>query len=341
LEATGASDSEFSLDVALPVTTLEVQIAVKDSNAQAVSGANLTIGGERNAQLLTDVLGEAKWLTTVGKSTATLQLTFEARFGAYLARSTQTINLTLGQKTSLNLELRLLQIDPGTLRWQFATGGAIEQPPALGSDGTIYVGSRDRKLYAINPNGTERWSYTTGAEVIASPVVREDGSVLVSSSDNTITALEPTGTRRWVYTGTHPFELAPSVAFDGSLYAVDGAGTLHAISSGGQPLWSANLGVAKAVPVVASDGAVVVGTETGLSLFNSDGSVRFVATLAAKVLSMALDAESRIYAMLENGKLVRLSKTAQFISEQTYANSQSGDFKHHTQSQPWWDVCIW
>ncbi len=39
---------------------------------------------------------------------------------------------------------------PGTVLWEFETGGAIVfSSPAIGSDGTIYVGSHDKKLYAI------------------------------------------------------------------------------------------------------------------------------------------------------------------------------------------------
>ena len=39
---------------------------------------------------------------------------------------------------------------PGTVLWEFETGGAIGlSSPAIGSDGTVYVGSFDNKLYAI------------------------------------------------------------------------------------------------------------------------------------------------------------------------------------------------
>ncbi len=47
---------------------------------------------------------------------------------------------------------------PGTLKWSYATGGGIYSSPAVGPDGTIYVGSRDFSLYAINPDGTLKWS---------------------------------------------------------------------------------------------------------------------------------------------------------------------------------------
>ena len=33
--------------------------------------------------------------------------------------------------------------------WEFETGSYVWSSPAIGSDGTVYVGSRDKKLYAI------------------------------------------------------------------------------------------------------------------------------------------------------------------------------------------------
>ena len=38
---------------------------------------------------------------------------------------------------------------PGTVLWEFETGGDVDSSPAIGSDGTVYVGSYDNKLYAI------------------------------------------------------------------------------------------------------------------------------------------------------------------------------------------------
>jgi len=46
---------------------------------------------------------------------------------------------------------------PGTVLWEFETGGSVESSPAIGPDGTVYVGSAtadpfapaDKKLYAI------------------------------------------------------------------------------------------------------------------------------------------------------------------------------------------------
>jgi len=44
----------------------------------------------------------------------------------------------------------------------FSSGDRIYSSPAIGSDGTIYVGSYDSNLYAINPDGSLKWKYSTG-----------------------------------------------------------------------------------------------------------------------------------------------------------------------------------
>ena len=37
----------------------------------------------------------------------------------------------------------------GVKLWEFETGSSVASSPAIGSDGTVYVGSMDDKLYAI------------------------------------------------------------------------------------------------------------------------------------------------------------------------------------------------
>src|SRR5438093_6247735 len=71
----------------------------------------------------------------------------------------------------------------GTLRWKFATGGKVRSSPAVGDDGTIYVGSLDGGLYAVKPDGIARWKITTGGAVYSSPAVASDGTIYVGSSD--------------------------------------------------------------------------------------------------------------------------------------------------------------
>jgi hypothetical protein len=49
-----------------------------------------------------------------------------------------------------SLDKNLYAVNPdGTQKWAFTTGGPINSSPALGPDGTVYVGSDDGKLYAV------------------------------------------------------------------------------------------------------------------------------------------------------------------------------------------------
>src|SRR5580704_3776528 len=49
---------------------------------------------------------------------------------------------------------KLVAINPdGTEKWAYAIRSEIKSSPAVGADGTIYFGGRDRRLHAINPSG--------------------------------------------------------------------------------------------------------------------------------------------------------------------------------------------
>jgi len=63
--------------------------------------------------------------------------------------------------------------------------------PAIGSDGTVYVGSRDKKLYAINgKSGVKLWEFETGNIVMSSPAIGSDGTVYVGSFDKKLYAIK-------------------------------------------------------------------------------------------------------------------------------------------------------
>ena len=46
---------------------------------------------------------------------------------------------------------------PGTVLWEFKMGNALYSSPAIGADGTIYVGSFDNKVYAIKGPSKSPW----------------------------------------------------------------------------------------------------------------------------------------------------------------------------------------
>src|SRR5438067_1255322 len=93
------------------------------------------------------------------------------------------------------------------VKWKFKTERVIEawfSSPTVFDD-TVYFGSDDRYLYALNAlTGELKWKFKTGDVVYSSPAVA-DGAVYVGSHDGYLYALDTkTGEERW------KFKTAPS-----------------------------------------------------------------------------------------------------------------------------------
>ena len=68
----------------------------------------------------------------------------------------------------------------------------IDSSPAIGSDGTVYIGSEDTNLYALNPNGSQQWAFNAGCAIDSSPSLGSDGSVYVGSANGLFAIAWPT-----------------------------------------------------------------------------------------------------------------------------------------------------
>src|SRR3989339_325917 len=85
------------------------------------------------------------------------------------------------------------------LKWKFLTGAEIYSSPAIGIDGTVYVGSLDSYLYAIYPDGTLKWKYKTNWFVYSSPAIDKEETIFFGSWDNYLHAVNSVGTLKWKY----------------------------------------------------------------------------------------------------------------------------------------------
>ena len=117
----------------------------------------------------------------------------------------------------------------GTLKWTYATGGGIKSSPAIGYDGTIYVGSRDHNLYAIKPDGILKWLYTTGGEISAPATIGHDGTIYVGSHDRKLYALNSDGTLKCEYNAGGVIASSPAIGPDGIIYVGSSNGRLNAL----------------------------------------------------------------------------------------------------------------
>src|SRR5205085_12660553 len=57
--------------------------------------------------------------------------------------------------------------------------------PSVAPDGTIYVGSENRNLYAINPaDGSIKWTYTADNDIYTVPAIDAAGNLYFSVLNN-------------------------------------------------------------------------------------------------------------------------------------------------------------
>ena len=96
----------------------------------------------------------------------------------------------------------------------------MRSSPAIGSDGTVYVGSEDNKLYAINgKSGVKLWGFETGGGVYSSPAIGSDGTVYVGSGDKKLYAINgKSGVKLWEFETGLCVSSSPAIGSDGTVY---------------------------------------------------------------------------------------------------------------------------
>jgi len=98
-------------------------------------------------------------------------------------------------------------------------GNFVRCSPAVGRDGTVYVGSQDWKLYAINgKTGDGKWAYRTPLYVNSSPAIGADGNIYVGSYGSKFFSLTTTGRRNWVFDAPAGIHSSPAIGPDGTIY---------------------------------------------------------------------------------------------------------------------------
>lgn len=96
-------------------------------------------------------------------------------------------------------------INPTALLWNFPTGKGIFSSPIVGDDGTIYVGSADRRFYALTPTGEQKWSYLTGEIIDSAGLLDDKGRVYFGSGDGRLYALDAeSGEWLWTFEADAP-----------------------------------------------------------------------------------------------------------------------------------------
>jgi outer membrane protein assembly factor BamB len=196
----------------------------------------------------------------------------------------------------------------GQLAWKVTTQSDVLSAPAIGVDGTIFVGSEDKNLYALNPDGSLKWTYP-GNDGLQSPVVGPEGVVYVAGKPS-MCAIDATGKLKWI-TPTDGDATAPAIASDGTVYVAAATGTFYALDGAtGTERWRATLTAfdTHLQPLVGADGLVYVGATDGtLYALSPDGTVKWKLTTGSAIGgAAAMGADGALYVGTADGHLIAI-----------------------------------
>ncbi|HOI80425.1 MAG TPA: PQQ-binding-like beta-propeller repeat protein, partial [Petrimonas sp.] len=194
-----------------------------------------------------------------------------------------------------------------TPKWQYDPEGGTGfgySTPVIGSDGTIYIGTRDWRFYAFNPDGTTKWiyndagAYATGGPIYGSAAIGSDGTIYfgTKSGETKLYALHPDGTLKWGSPTIGEISGSPAIGSDGTIYA--GSDQIYAFNPvDGTIKWSYPAGVTYACPAIGADGTIYVGSsDTNVYALNPDGTLKWNFTTGGEIQgSPAIGADGTIY----------------------------------------------
>jgi outer membrane protein assembly factor BamB len=104
--------------------------------------------------------------------------------------------------------------------------------PAIGSDGTVYVGNFDG-LHAVDgATGLEKagFPFPTTSDVLTAPAVGGDGTIFFGTADGTFYAIHPDGTPRFKLTAGGRIAGSPAIGPSGAVYFTADDGFLYAVN---------------------------------------------------------------------------------------------------------------
>ena len=189
--------------------------------------------------------------------------------------------------------LYALNLD-GEEKWEFTADSLIDTDLAIGSDGTVYFGDWDKKLYAINPDGGKKWEFTAGCYLDSSPSIGSDGTIYFGGQE--LYAINPDGTKKWEFSPFGSIWSSPSIGSDGTIYI--GTFDLYALNPDGTEKWEFfSSGSIHSSPAIGLDGTIYFGsTNDDFYALNPDGTKKWEFTADDRIWSSpALGSDGTIY----------------------------------------------
>ncbi len=190
------------------------------------------------------------------------------------------------------------EVSVSAVQWTYKASYQLYSAPAIGGDGTIYLGGNSHAFYAINRDGSEKWRFIAGNDVRSSPAIGTDGTIYVGSNDGKLYAFNPDGSQKWVFS-TGSWVGSPSIGSDGVIYVSACDENLYAVSPDGAEMWRfAITGCDLAPPTIDVDGTVYVRSgylDSEILALSPDGVEKWRSLGVTYLSSAAIGADGTLY----------------------------------------------
>jgi hypothetical protein len=167
--------------------------------------------------------------------------------------------------------------------WQISIGQAIVGSPVIDATGTVYAGSLDANLYAVDiQSGSVKWTFSTKGAIRSTPAISNAGTIFVANDSGEVISLDINMNILWYYKTSNSI-VAPLLYYQSTLYVgtlgnqvialYDAADSsiLHKTGSSqqktGKPVWATFQGNNQRTGMYSSSG-----TNDGTTGINNSGS---------------------------------------------------------------------
>jgi outer membrane protein assembly factor BamB len=148
----------------------------------------------------------------------------------------------------------------GNVKWSFETNGPIHSSATV-VDGTVYFGSQDFGLYAVDAEtGRQRWVFRADTWIQSSPAV-VDGVVYVGSNDGHMYAIDAlTGAEIWRFSTFFPIKSSPAIVDDLIFFGSDDYSIYCLEAKTGKKVWEYRTGGWVMSSPVVAEGILYIGS---------------------------------------------------------------------------------
>ena len=210
-----------------------------------------------------------------------------------------------------------------------AEDGSIKRYRVIaGWNATVYIGSNDGFLYALNAiTGKLRWKYGTNEEIYSSPTLK-DGVVYVGSIDGYLYALDAgTGKLKWRRALNGGVASAPIVS-NGAVYANSAVDFFALQASTGNILWSVRNNYEINNSVVSGDNVYVPTFSPGLICYDAISGVQKWWVNTGIIRGNPALADNTLYLGTEFDRLIAVDAATGTIKWK-YRDQDYGSHSHH------------